>query len=333
MGRLIVFVLGFTAFWIAACTQETADVHLIAPEVALVTVEGTNCVAIRTRNGTVVVDTGPGPSAGQQLRTTVEQLDGFEPIVWVVNTHPHWDHTYGNQAFGDIPIYGHTSSPGEMTRTFKIQTRLSQRTDNPNVAIPPPPPPGQTLPPPGTDRPMISTRHTESPERQDMTDDMRRRIGHVVLTTPTRTVHQFQELDMGDCRIQLIWFGAGHSKGDLVVAVPEKQLLIVGDIMAADQLPVLTGDGAPTPDRWRQAIQHLKQLSSWDVIVPGHGAVQHKSDMEAFFAYVSWCTDGAPRNKLETALPEQVRTRMKTEPGASIHHNNMEAMTSSPTDR
>ncbi len=56
--------------------------------------------AVVTREGIVVVDTLPFP---EETREMIEFLEGLEtgPIRYVVNTHWHGDHTYGNFLFDD----------------------------------------------------------------------------------------------------------------------------------------------------------------------------------------------------------------------------------------
>jgi uncharacterized sulfatase len=65
---------------------------------------------ILTDEGVVVIDTGPSRRFGEQLRKKVESLSTDRGLPGVVNrvfiTHGHPDHYLGNQAFGDVPIYG-----------------------------------------------------------------------------------------------------------------------------------------------------------------------------------------------------------------------------------
>lgn len=59
---------------------------------------------IVTDAGVVVIDTGPSRLYGEQMRALIASVTD-QPIVKVILTHDHPDHSFGNQAFDDLPIY------------------------------------------------------------------------------------------------------------------------------------------------------------------------------------------------------------------------------------
>lgn len=65
---------------------------------------------IVTPEGCVVIDTLPFPSESRELRAFARRVCR-QGIRYVINTHYHADHTYGNCFFADIPLIGH-----ELTR-------------------------------------------------------------------------------------------------------------------------------------------------------------------------------------------------------------------------
>jgi len=62
---------------------------------------GENCVA--------VIDTGGNPDQGRQLKKTIKQVTSV-PVCYVINTHVHPDHIYGNIAFkqANVKFVGHS---------------------------------------------------------------------------------------------------------------------------------------------------------------------------------------------------------------------------------
>jgi quinoprotein relay system zinc metallohydrolase 2 len=56
-------------------------------------VVGEHCIA--------VIDTGSTLMIGLRLRAAIEQLGAGKPVCYVINTHAHPDHQFGNAAFAD----------------------------------------------------------------------------------------------------------------------------------------------------------------------------------------------------------------------------------------
>jgi len=59
---------------------------------------GSNVGVLRTDAGTVIIDTMTFKLQGDRIATLAQKLTG-KPVVLVINTHYHLDHTHGNPAF------------------------------------------------------------------------------------------------------------------------------------------------------------------------------------------------------------------------------------------
>jgi hypothetical protein len=59
---------------------------------------GSNAVFLTTEEGVLVIDTRQHPRAGQDLLERIRKITN-KPIRWVINSHFHGDHTFGNAAF------------------------------------------------------------------------------------------------------------------------------------------------------------------------------------------------------------------------------------------
>ena len=83
---------------------------------------------------------------------------------------------------------------------------------------------------------------------------------------PNTTLSERMTLFRGDREIRLLFFGRGHTGGDVVVHLPQERVLITGDLLVPG-LPYM-GDGYLGD--WVETLEHLKSLD-FDWILPGHG--------------------------------------------------------------
>ncbi len=99
-GWLLVGIVGLVA--VGALWLYRQVTHLetarITDDVHVMYGLGGNVSVLRTGAGTVLVDSMTTSIQGARIRARAEALTG-EPVVMVINTHYHLDHTHGNPAF------------------------------------------------------------------------------------------------------------------------------------------------------------------------------------------------------------------------------------------
>ena len=89
---------------------------------------------------------------------------------------------------------------------------------------------------------------------------------------------------IGGKTVEIHRVGRAHTNGDVVVLFPDYRVLASGDIFAngpgtSAQLVDYAGGGSAKA--WPQAIESALELD-FDTVVPGHGLVSTRSDLEAY---------------------------------------------------
>jgi cyclase len=89
---------------------------------------------------------------------------------------------------------------------------------------------------------------------------------------PNKTYTDKVSLLDGINRIDLYYFGAGHTNGDTIVVFPEKGVAHMGDLMAGKVAPFIDvsngGSGVAYPETLAKAVDGIKGVTK---VIPGHG--------------------------------------------------------------
>lgn len=98
---------------------------------------------------------------------------------------------------------------------------------------------------------------------------------------PTRTFTDRMSLGGGNDRINLYYFGRGHTSGDTWVLFPALRVVHAGDIFAAKGLPILDanngGSGVAMPETLTKAASTLR--NDVDTIITGHSTLMTMNDL------------------------------------------------------
>jgi glyoxylase-like metal-dependent hydrolase (beta-lactamase superfamily II) len=86
---------------------------------------------------------------------------------------------------------------------------------------------------------------------------------------PTRTFSGDLELQVGSKHVELIEVGPAHTRGDVLVYVPEDKTVFTGDILFIEGTPLMW---AGPVANWIAACDRIIAMQA-DVIVPGHGPI------------------------------------------------------------
>jgi glyoxylase-like metal-dependent hydrolase (beta-lactamase superfamily II) len=201
-----------------------------------------NVTLITADGRALLVDT---LSTDRQARALAEAARRVTTDPWtIVNTHHHFDHCFGNATLAvdgrDIWAYEETVA------------LLSQQ--------------AATLP----------QQVSEEYAAQD--PDFAAELAQVRVLAPQRVVHRETTVTVSGRPVVLRHLGRGHTAGDLVVQVPDADVVIAGDLIEQGAPPSFDDS---YPLEWPQTVARLQTLLGPDtVVVPGHGAVVDRKFVE-----------------------------------------------------
>ena len=113
---------------------------------------------------------------------------------------------------------------------------------------------------------------------------------------PTQTYSNNLTLNQGSQQLTLVNYGSAHTDGDTVTYISPANVVVVGDIFSNHVYPIIDLGSGGSIDGMIQALDRvLAQTDEQTKIVPGHGAVATRADLQNY------------RDMLE-----QVRERIKT---------------------
>ncbi len=86
-------------------------------------------------------------------------------------------------------------------------------------------------------------------------------------------------IDLGDRLLELVHLGRGHTAGDLVVRIPDADVLLAGDLIEESAPPSIGEDSWPID--WPATLDLMLGLTTTStVVVPGHGGVVDRRFVE-----------------------------------------------------
>ena len=192
------------------------------------------------------------------------------PLMGALDTHYHFDHTMGNSFYGGngIALWAHAGvakriydnySPMQGADKAAFFAPIEARTKNAKTEV--------------------ARKHAA--EYAAAMGNIFNVTNSNVLAFPNRPLDPAKlpmKLDLGGLTAQVETY-PGHSGTDLIVRVPEQNVVYTGDLLFNHMYPVAFDEHA-TVSGWRST---LKTFLSWDkdtIFIPGHGQVTGRDGVQ-----------------------------------------------------
>ena len=203
--------------------------------------------------GVAVIDTGGSPEIGRRLREAIEERTE-KPVLYVVNTHMHPDHIFGNAAFPDVPVVAHAKLEAAVAARFdSYRQRLAEEVGREAA---------DAVVPLRVDRPVEVSAEIDLGDRK-------------LLLTAHRTAHTNNDLSIRDLRTGTLWTGdlLFVERAPAIDGSARGWLHVLEELTALPVQRAVPGHGPPSVD-WPAAAMDLRRYLS--AVVEGVRAVQQK---------------------------------------------------------
>ena len=193
-----------------------------------------------TPEGVLVIDTRQHPAHGRDLIERIRKITD-KPIKWVINTHAHGDHYYGNLAFkaAGATIIAHRDVVAGMVKNeqLELKRRLA----------------------------FFKSLNLDPAE--------------VKTVLPDVTFDSRLTLTLGGRTVEIMYLGPGQNPGDTLVYFPHARALYVGGPFAKNNWSNMSF--TPSMDGWIALLQRIAAMENVDLFLPGHGDVGGREDVLA----------------------------------------------------
>jgi cyclase len=203
---------------------------------------GANAGIIIGKEGIVVIDTLLSAKEAKRFIKDIRTVSK-KPIKYVIDTHYHLDHAFGNSEFSKLGavIVAHRNAMENLQKTGESTLKNYKDYGIPKKA-------------------MEGTK----------------------IALPRLTYDSKMTIDLGDQKIELIHPGSAHTNGDTIVVVPDKKVIFTGDVLFTNFHPFLA-EGDLTS--WAKVLDSILAMDV-EKIIPGHGPLSVKKDIEEMKAYL-----------------------------------------------
>jgi glyoxylase-like metal-dependent hydrolase (beta-lactamase superfamily II) len=221
----------------------------------------------------VIFDSFLTPAAASELKVFLKR-EFSKPVKYLVNSHYHNDHIRGNQIFSPTTTIIATD---ECRKLIDTKGREELIWDNRNA-----------------NKQLKSYSDQFNLEKDEVKkreiefwiyyyEHIIKSLPEIKITLPDLTFKNKLILNGTKRTVEIINTDEGHTLNDVIMYTPEEKILFAGDLVFAKCHPYL---GSGHIDNWVNSLRRMKALDI-RVIIPGHGPVGTKKDIDLMIQYIN----------------------------------------------
>src|SRR6267142_1267326 len=201
--------------------------------------------------------------AGAAFQLDALRIVSQVPVKGALDTHYHFDHSMGNAFYGahGVPIWAHAAAARRMVESYAPM----QGADKEAVL--------------GALEKRVKDAKSEL-ERGHAQGDLNAATGVFQIANATVLALPNHPIDVGKLPMTMDLGGLtavveshpGHSGTDMLVRVPEQNVVYTGDLLFSGWYPVCFDEKA-TISGWRDTLKKFAALDKGTLFVPGHGQI------------------------------------------------------------
>ena len=207
-----------------------------------------NTVILDAPQGLIVVDTGRHPDHAARIVDHARKVG--KPVVAVVNTHWHLDHTTGNRDVLSTSPEAFIVASGAVEGA--LDGFLARSADQARKALADP---------------------KQAGEAKDRTRRALAAIEDQAALIPGMKISRTTTGKLGGRRVEFHLARNAATQGDLWLVLPDEKLAVVGDLVVAPFPFFDTG----CEQGWSDALAEIAR-AKWTTLIPGHGQPMGRAD-------------------------------------------------------
>jgi glyoxylase-like metal-dependent hydrolase (beta-lactamase superfamily II) len=226
-------------------------------------------------DGSLLIDTLFDLGRTRAMLDEMARVTGSRPIETLVNTHANGDHCWGNQLVEGAEIIASKACAEEMKELD----------------------------------PAVLAALLEADGLGELGEYARHAFGAfdfrgITLTPPTRTFEQELTVHVGAREVRLLEVGPAHTRGDVLVHVPDARTVFTGDILFIGGTPIVW---AGPISNWIAACDRILAMEV-ETVVPGHGPVTDEDGVRQVREYLRY-VDVEAEKRFEAGLSVEEAAR------------------------